>query len=130
MVEQYVAVGRRKTAVARVYLRPGRGKIEINGKTPEDFFGKRANYNEIIQSPFKETDTLTKFDVTITVDGGGITGQVEAIRMGTARALQKANPAYRPVLKSMGFLTRDAREKERRKYGLAKARKRYQYSKR
>lgn len=129
-MEQFVAVGRRKTAVARVYLRPGRGKIEINGKAPEEFFGKRAGFEDIIKSPLSETQSINKFDMVVTVDGGGVTGQVEAIRMGCARALQKANPAYRAVLKSMGFLTRDAREKERRKYGLAKARKRYQYSKR
>lgn len=129
-MEQYVAIGRRKTATARVYLRPGRGKITINGKTSEDFFGKRANYEDILRSPMKETQTLNKYDLVVNVIGGGVTGQVEAIRMGCARALEKANPAYRPVLKSMGFLTRDAREKERRKYGLAKARKRYQYSKR
>lgn len=129
-LEQYVAVGRRKTAVARVYLRPGKGKITVNGQTTEEYFGKRPVFEEILRSPMRETQTLSKYDVVITVEGGGVKGQVEAIRHGCSRALEKANPAFRPVLKSLGFLTRDSREKERRKYGLAKARKRYQFSKR
>lgn len=129
-IEQWVSVGRRKTAVARVYLRPGRGKITINGQAPEEYFGKRQGYDDIMRSPMKETQTASKFDLVVNVQGGGIHGQVEAIRLGLSRALQTANPEFRPVLKSLGFLSRDSREKERRKYGLAKARKAYQFSKR
>ncbi len=129
-MEQWVSVGRRKTAVARVYLRPGKGKITINGKTPDQFFGKASAHSETIKAPLKETEATSKFDMTINVAGGGVRGQADAIRHGCARALEKAHPEFRPVLKSKGFLTRDAREKERRKYGLAKARKAYQFSKR
>jgi len=129
-MEQWSTVGRRKTAVARVHMRPGKGKITINGKTLEDYFGKRAGYEDILKSPMKETHTLSKYDLVITVVGGGIHGQVEAMRHGCARALEMANPEFRAILKSNGFMTRDSREKERRKYGLAKARKAYQFSKR
>ena len=124
------SVGRRKTSVARVFMRPGKGKVKINGQTIESYFGKRFAFEETIYLPFKETETLGKYDLVINVNGGGVHGQVEAIRLGCARALEKLNPALRPTLKSLGLLRRDAREKERRKYGLAKARKRYQYSKR
>ena len=102
----------------------------INGQTPEEHFAKRPNIDDVVRAPLRETHTISKYDVIVTVRGGGITGQAEAIRHGIARALQAANPAYRPALKALGFLTRDAREKERRKYGLAKARKAYQFSKR
>jgi small subunit ribosomal protein S9 len=129
-MEQFIGVGRRKTSVARVYLRPGKGAYSINGKSFEDFFGKRVGFEEIAKRPLKETQTLTKFDLVINVKGGGVTGQAEAIRHGTARALEKANPAFRPTLKSLGMLTRDPREVERKKYGRPKARKRYQFSKR
>lgn len=129
-MEQWIGLGRRKRAVARVYLRPGRGKVVINGKSLEDFFSKRAGFEDILKAALRETQTLSKFDLVVNVLGGGVTGQVEAIRMGCARALEKYNPSFRAALKSAGFLTRDAREKERRKYGLAKARKAYQFSKR
>jgi small subunit ribosomal protein S9 len=129
-MEQYLGTGRRKAAVARVYLRPGKGRVVINGKAPEDYFSKRPGIDDIIRAPLRETHTISKYDLIVNVFGGGITGQTEAIRHGVARALQNANPAYRPQLKSLGFMTRDAREKERRKYGLVKARKAFQFSKR
>jgi small subunit ribosomal protein S9 len=129
-MEQYQGVGRRKRSVARVYLRPGRGRIVINGQPHEEYYNKHPNMEEIIRAPLRETHTVSKYDILVTVRGGGIKGQVEAIRHGIARALQIANPAYRPVLKTLGFLTRDPREKERKKYGLAHARKRFQFSKR
>lgn len=129
-MEQYIGIGRRKTSVARVYLRPGRGRIVINGKTPEIYFSKRALVEDVIRSPLKETHTASKYDIVVTVRGGGNNGQTEAIRHGVARALEKANPAYRPQLKAAGFLTRDARKVERKKYGLRKARRAYQFSKR
>lgn len=129
-MEQINAVGRRKTSVARIYMKAGTGKIMVNRQTFEGYFGKRVSFEDVVRSPFRETQTEGKYDLLINVVGGGVTGQIEAIRHGVARALEKANPAFRPVLKSKGFLTRDPREKERRKPGLAKARKAYQYSKR
>lgn len=129
-MEQYTAIGRRKNAVARVYLRPGRGRITINGKASDLYFSKRSLVEDILRAPLRETHTASKYDLVVTVRGGGVMGQTEAIRHGVARALEKLNPAYRPQLKVAGFLTRDAREKERKKYGLAKARKAYQFSKR
>lgn len=129
-MEQYLGTGRRKTAVARVYLRPGKGRVVINGKSGEDYFNKRPGVDDVFRAPLRETHTVSKYDLLVTVRGGGFHGQVDAIRHGVARALQNANPAYRPQLKSLGFLTRDAREKERRKYGLVKARKAFQFSKR
>ena len=128
--EQYLGTGRRKAAVARVYLRPGKGRVVINGKSGEDYFSKRPGADEIFRAPLRETHTISKYDLIVTLFGGGYKGQMEAIRHGVARALQNANPAYRPALKAAGFITRDAREKERRKYGLAKARKGFQFSKR
>ena len=129
-MEQYIGIGRRKSSVARVYLRPGKGRITINGKSFEDYFGKRANFDAAMKAPLRETQTTTKYDIVVRVKGGGITGQVEAIRLGVARSLEKANPDLRPPLKKAGFLTRDDRRVERKKYGQPKARKRYQFSKR
>lgn len=129
-MEQYLGTGRRKSAVARVYLRPGRGKITVNDKPVEEYFTKHPFVSDLVRAPLRETHNISKYDVVVTVSGGGITGQAEAIRHGLARALQKANPAHRPTLKAAGFLTRDPREVERKKYGRAKARKRYQFSKR
>ena len=129
-MEQYLGTGRRKCSVARIYLRPGRGNIVINGKTLDQYFAGRPNIDEIVRGPLRETQTIAKYDVVVNVYGGGVKGQAEAIRHGIARALQIANPSHRPQLKSLGFLTRDPREKERRKYGLAKARKGFQFSKR
>ena len=129
-LEQTVAVGRRKTSVARVYLRPGKGKLTINRQPWNKYFGERPLFEGIMRQPQKETQTLSKFDVVVRVAGGGHVGQVGAIRHGIARALAKSNPALRAVLKKAGLLTRDARMKERKKYGLAGARKRFQFSKR
>jgi small subunit ribosomal protein S9 len=129
-MEQYLGTGRRKASVARIYLRPGRGNVVINGKTIDDYFAKRPNVDEIIRAPLHETQMAGKYDLVVTVFGGGVKGQAEAIRHGVARALQLAIPTLRPQLKSLGFLTRDPREKERRKYGLVKARKAFQFSKR
>ena len=130
LAEEYQAVGRRKTSVARVYLRPGKGRLVINRQPWEEYFGPRPIFETIIRQPQKETHTLSKYDIVVRVNGGGHVGQVGAIRHGIARALAKANPALRTPLKKAGLLTRDARMKERKKYGLAGARKRYQFSKR
>lgn len=129
-MEQYHGTGRRKTATARVYLRPGKGKITINDMTWEKYFDGHPAVESIIKSPMKLTHTLSKFDVIIRIAGGGPLGQAGAIRHGIARALQEANPSLRGDLKKAGFLTRDSRMKERKKYGQKKARKRFQFSKR
>ena len=129
-LEQPCAAGRRKTSTARVYLRPGKGKIVINGRTMVDYFGARAVLDNLVMSPLRETHTDGKYDVLVNVQGGGSVGQAGAIRHGIARALVTANPALRGVLKKAGFLTRDARMKERKKYGQPGARKRFQFSKR
>ena len=129
-LEQYYATGRRKTASARVFLRPGKGRIEVNGKPWDEYFGKEPAVEATIKQPLKETHTLTKYDLTITVAGGGKIGQAGAISHGIARALVEANPAYRSMLKKAGLLTRDPRMKERKKYGQKGARKRFQFSKR
>lgn len=129
-IEQYYGTGRRKTATARVFLRPGRGKLEVNGKPWNEYFGDHPAIEAILKQPLKETHTLTKYDIKVTVSGGGKIGQAGAIRHGIARALLEANPAYRPALKKAGLLTRDPRMKERKKYGQKGARKRFQFSKR
>lgn len=121
--------GRRKTATARTRLYPGTGVIEINGRPYEEFF-PRKTLQMIIRQPLALTKMLEKFDVKVNVAGGGITGQAEAVRHGISRALLELDAELRPVLKRAGFLTRDARKKERKKYGLRAARARYQYSKR
>lgn len=126
---QYYGTGRRKTAVARVYLRPGAGAITVNRRTFDEYFPNRV-LKMIIRQPLLITETADKFDILINVDGGGMTGQAGAIRHGIARALVEYNPELRPKLKSVGFLTRDAREVERKKYGQPKARRRFQFSKR
>ena len=126
----YYGTGRRKTSVARVYLTSGKGEITINKRPMDEYFGLET-LKVIVRQPLVATDTLGKFDVNVIVHGGGTTGQAGAIRHGIARALLKADEEeYRPVLKKGGFLTRDARMKERRKYGLKKARKAPQFSKR
>ncbi len=124
-----IFVGRRKTSVARVYLRNGSGKVTVNKRDFEDFFPVDVHRNTVLQ-PFQVTDTMGKYDVFVNVKGGGITGQAEAIRLGIARALVDINEDYRAVLKSEGFLRRDPRMVERKKYGQPKARKRFQFSKR
>ena len=126
---QIHAVGRRKEAVCRVYLKPGSGKWEINGRTIGDYF-PRPTLVSSIQLPFSATDNLGKWDVKANLDGGGVTGQAGALRLAIARALCELDAEDRPALKKAGFLTRDARVKERKKYGLKKARKAPQYSKR
>jgi len=121
--------GRRKTATARTRLYAGDGTIEINGRTMEDYF-PRKTLQMIIRQPLVLTKLMDKYTIRVNVAGGGITGQAEAVRHGISRALLEVDPALRPVLKRAGFLTRDARKKERKKYGLRAARARYQYSKR
>ena len=125
----YYGTGRRKSAVARVRLLPGEGNIVVNGKPLEEYFGLRT-LELIIKQPLVVTETVNKFDVIATIDGGGTAGQAGAVRHGIARALLQADREYRPALKKAGLLTRDPREKERRKYGLKKARKAPQFSKR
>jgi len=126
---QYWGTGRRKTAVARVRLVPGTGNITINNRTFEDFFPNKTSRLIVLQ-PMELTSTTGRFDVICRANGGGVTGQAGAVRLGIARALIKANPELRPTLKRAGFLTRDPRMVERKKYGLHKARKAPQYSKR
>lgn len=126
---QYYATGRRKTSAARVFLRPGSGTITINRRTFDNYFPTEVLRMEIRQ-PLVLTETAEKFDVLATVAGGGIAGQAGAIRLGIARALCEYNVELRGALKKEGLLTRDARAKERKKYGLAGARKRFQFSKR
>ncbi|MBZ5588805.1 MAG: 30S ribosomal protein S9 [Acidobacteriia bacterium] len=126
---QYYGTGRRKTAVARVYLRPGTGTIKVNRREFEAYFPNRV-LKMIIRQPLAITETADKFDIVVTVAGGGMTGQAGAIRHGLSRALLEFNPELRPKLKGAGFLTRDAREVERKKYGQPKARRRFQFSKR
>ncbi len=125
----YGATGRRKGSVARVRLIPGSGSITVNKRECLDYF-KRETLKMIIEQPFETTETNGKFDVVATVHGGGLTGQAGAMRLGIARALQIFDEDLRPPLKRAGFLTRDARVKERKKYGLAGARKKFQFSKR
>ena len=125
----YYGTGRRKNAIARVRLVEGSGKITINGKDIDEFFGMET-LKVIVRQPLSVTNTSSKYDVIAKVIGGGYTGQAGAIRHGIARALNEANSEYRPILKTNGFLTRDPRMKERKKYGLKKARKAPQFSKR
>ena len=126
---QYLGTGRRKSSVARVYLRPGKGTITINGRTFDDYIPSAAIRLDVLQ-PLELTENVEKFDILVNVFGGGITGQAGAIRLGITRALMEANPDYRKVLKPAGLVTRDPRAKERKKYGLKKARRAPQFSKR
>ena len=125
----YYGTGRRKSSVARVRLYPGTGKITINDRDIDDYFGLET-LKLIVRQPFEVTDLADKFDLVCRVEGGGVTGQAGAIRHGASRALLEYNPALRPALKKAGFLTRDQRMKERKKYGLKGARKAPQFSKR
>ena len=125
----FYGTGRRKKSIARVRLVDGKGVITVNGKDIEEYFGTEV-LKTIVRQPLTATNTLAKYDVIAKVVGGGFTGQAGAIRHGIARALNEANSEFRPTLKSNGFLTRDPRMKERRKYGLKKARKAPQFSKR
>lgn len=128
-MEVYGATGRRKTSVARVRLMPGKGNFQINGKELLDYF-KRETLKMIIDQPFEVTDTVGKFDVVARIHGGGLTGQAGALRLGISRALLEYSAELKPELRSAGFLTRDPRHVERKKYGRPKARKRFQFSKR
>ena len=125
----FLGTGRRKKSIARVRLVEGKGNITVNDKTLDEYFGTEV-LKVIVKQPLVATNTLDKYDVICKVIGGGFTGQAGAIRHGIARALNEANLEYRPALKSNGFLTRDSRAKERKKYGLKKARKAPQFSKR
>jgi small subunit ribosomal protein S9 len=127
--QQSLAVGRRKTSVARIILSPGSGKITINKKPLEQYFPLQTLRSDVVK-PFEATQTAGKFDARISVEGGGSTGQAGAIRLGIARALIEANDEHRSALRAAGFLTRDPRMVERKKYGQKKARKRFQFSKR
>ncbi len=127
--EKFYGTGRRKTSVARVYLVPGKGQITVNKRDVEEYFGMET-LKTVIRQPLVATDTLGKFDIIVTVKGGGLTGQAGAIRHGISRALLEADADYRPILKKEGFLTRDPRMKERKKYGLKAARRAPQFSKR
>ena len=126
---KYYGTGRRKSSVARVYLVPGTGKITINKRDIDEYFGLET-LKVVVRQPLAATDTEGKFDVIVNVKGGGYTGQAGAIRHGLSRALLEADKDYRPALKAAGFLTRDPRMKERKKYGLKAARRAPQFSKR
>lgn len=129
MANQFYGTGRRKSSVARVYLVPGSGKITINKKDMDEYFGLET-LKIIVRQPLEATNTTDKYDVRVNVRGGGFTGQAGAIRHGIARALLTVDGEYRPTLKKAGFLTRDPRMKERKKYGLKAARRAPQFSKR
>ncbi|HET7825463.1 MAG TPA: 30S ribosomal protein S9 [Anaeromyxobacter sp.] len=124
-----ISVGRRKESVARVRIAPGTGNITINGRTMDEYFGRETS-KMILVEPLKLVDQMGKLDVFVRATGGGLSGQAGAIRHGISRALCELNPEFRPVLKKAGFMTRDARAVERKKYGRPGARKRFQFSKR
>ncbi|MDE2307839.1 MAG: 30S ribosomal protein S9 [Xanthomonadaceae bacterium] len=128
-IQQNYGTGRRKTSAARVFLRKGKGEIVVNGKSLEQFFGRETSCM-IVRQPLELTDSTAKFDITVTVAGGGITGQAGAIRLGIARALIEYDETLKSPLRKAGFVTRDAREVERKKVGLHKARRATQFSKR
>ncbi len=128
-IVQYLGTGRRKSAVARVFLRPGKGDFTVNGRPLESYFPTEASRTPVRQA-LLATETAEKFDVLILAHGGGVNGQANAVRLGLARALVEFNSELRPRLKKLGFLTRDARRRERKKYGQKGARKRFQFSKR
>ncbi len=128
-LQQNYGTGRRKSSTARVFLRPGKGTITVNDRPLDEFFGRETS-RMIVRQPLELTKTVDKFDVKVTVDGGGITGQAGAIRLGVARALVEYDENLKSELRRAGFMTRDAREVERKKVGLHKARRATQYSKR
>ena len=129
MADKFYGTGRRKSSIARVYIQPGKGNITINKRDIDAYFGMET-LKVVVRQPLVETDTLGKYDVIVTVRGGGTTGQAGAIRHGISRALCRADQEFRPALKKAGFLTRDPRMKERKKYGLKAARRAPQFSKR
>ena len=126
----YYATGRRKTSTARVHLRPGKGEMRLNDRNLDDYFGGHETLKLVVKQPFALTETTDKFDVVATVDGGGVASQAGALRHGISRALCVYNLELRKALKKAGLLTRDARIKERKKYGQKGARRRFQFSKR
>jgi small subunit ribosomal protein S9 len=126
---QYLGTGRRKTSVARVFLRPGKGDIQVNGRPIERYFQTETS-RAMVRQPLAATETVEKFDLLILANGGGVTGQAGAARLGISRALVEFNAELRGRLKKLGFLTRDPRKHERKKYGQKGARKRFQFSKR
>ena len=128
-VTEYVAVGRRKRAVARVRLVLGKGIFKVNGKELTDYFPRKILIKDIMQ-PIEMTDSVKKFDINANIDGGGITGQAGALRLGISRAILSSDISTRPLLKKAGLLSRDSRKKERKKYGQRGARARFQFSKR
>jgi len=128
-MEVYNAIGRRKAAVARVYLSEGKGNVIVNGRKLEEYFTV-LHHQYVVKQPLEAINKADAFDVKATIDGGGVKGQAEALRLGIARALLEVNPEYRSVLKPLGYLTRDPRVVERKKPGQKKARKRFQFSKR
>lgn len=128
-MEVFNKIGRRKTAVARVYLSAGNGNITVNGRDYKDYF-TTGILQYVVNQPFEVTKTLNQFDVKANLDGGGINGQAEALRLGIARALVEIDPEHKPLLKAEGLMTRDPRMVERKKPGRPKARKRFQFSKR
>jgi small subunit ribosomal protein S9 len=127
--EEYYGTGRRKTSIARVFLRPGKGDITVNGRAMDAYF-PRERHRINLRHPLEVIESLDKFDVLVTVNGGGLMGQAEAARLGLARAIQLFNMEFRGRLKKLGYLSRDSRSKERKKYGQKGARKRFQFSKR
>jgi small subunit ribosomal protein S9 len=127
--EAFYATGRRKTAIARVWLLPGSGTIKINKRDIDNYFG-RATSKMVLRQPLEATETIGRYDVHVNVCGGGLAGQAGAIRHGITRCLMLISPAFRPVLKKAGYVTRDPRKKERKKYGQRGARARFQFSKR
>lgn len=129
LTQQNYGTGRRKSSAARVFLRKGSGAINVNGKSLDDFFGRETS-RMIVRQPLELTETSDKFDVTVTVEGGGMTGQAGAIRLGIARALTEYDETMKIALRKAGFMTRDSREVERKKVGLHKARRAPQFSKR
>lgn len=129
MAEVINTLGRRKTAVARVYLTPGNGTITVNGRDFKEYFPSEV-LQIIVNQPFTTTNTLGAYDIKANLDGGGVAGQAEALRMGISRALDQVNPEFHTALKKVGFLTRDDRMVERKKPGRRKARRRFQFSKR
>ena len=127
--DRFYATGKRKNAIARVWLKPGTGQIIINTKPINDYFGRQTS-RMVIMQPFELTQTVGRFDMKVNVHGGGLSGQAGAVKHGISKALLEYDPAFRSVLKSAGFLTRDSRVKERKKYGRRAARASFQFSKR
>lgn len=128
-IVQYLGTGRRKRSVARVFLRPGKGEIQVNHRPFENYFPTESA-RAMVRQPLAATETIEKFDILILADGGGVAGQAGAARLGVSRALVEFNTELRPRLKKLGYLTRDPRKHERKKYGQKGARKRFQFSKR